>query len=131
MSIKRKFQIFYNQRFRKTEYQAKLVASRIDDTGFSFIVEHPALAEITELWVKFFIEQGASNFVEMTIFDKATMQDYMFTMRKRGRYDKFDVIKICRNALNEIAYLDGDAQQLRYIAQVALDKIGWDDHETD
>lgn len=119
---KRTFKAAFNLVFRRREIDLKLKEFSIDENTWNIRVEHPQVTVIAEALGKYFIECGASNFLEMTMFDPASIGVFTLTMQRMGKPNDAKVRELMRQALETI-YADPD--QARTVAEATLLKLGY------
>ena len=115
---------WFNQTFRRKTFEAKLVELNMNEQRVETTWEFPAIAVLTREVVELHRLTGARNFVETTVFDRATMQAYIITVQKHGRPTPSEVTSILRKAMEDIRELSTQEPVLA-VAEEALRKVGY------
>lgn len=105
---KRRIQAWVNEnithRGETPEEFLKIKKLTIDEKGqVDALLSHPNVAMLALEAAQWFNETGATNYVEYRLYDRASRRPYTITIKPEYRFDKDDVVRIMREALEEIA----------------------------
>lgn len=109
----------YNRIFKREQIAALFKRMEFQDNTLKVLAEHPTIAIIANEIGKSFIKAGAVNYLEMTMFDPATIGFFtiLVTPQKHGVLAQGQIINKYRDALERIA---ADPHNAAEIAQSAL-----------
>lgn len=100
--MNRKLKALFNRVFRRKEIALEFQRFHYENNKLEFSAAHPQIGIIAGELGKFFIEVGASNFLELTMFDPATIGTFKMTMQREGRLGDREVREKMRSALEQI-----------------------------
>lgn len=115
---------WFNQTFRRKTFEAKLVELNMNEQRVEMTWDFPVIAVLTREVIELHRRTGARNFVETTVFDRATMQAYIITVQKHGRPTPSEVTSILRKALEDIRE-HSTQEAILAVAEEALRKVGY------
>jgi hypothetical protein len=122
MNLKRRACAIYNRIVHRDRVRAELESLNFADGRMDVLMKHPSMQIIAAEVGKFFADMGASNYVEMTMFDVATMQTYALVIQKVGRPTPHEVNAQLREALETI---DQQPEIARPMADLTLRSLGY------
>lgn len=118
----RTLKALFNVIFRRREVMRIKELHYADDKLDIIYADYPGIKVMAKELGEFFIKVGGTNFVQISLFDPATMATYDLTIQKRGRYFPSQVISQLRAALEMI---QDDPSQAEQIADAALKSVGY------
>jgi hypothetical protein len=80
----RRLKALYNRTFRKREIEAQLVSLDFQDGNMDAVLKFPGIAILTNQIAGYFDETGGKNWVEVTMFDNASMRMFVVTIQRKG-----------------------------------------------
>lgn len=80
----RRIKAAFNLVFRRKQIDIVLKSVEFKDSTANVVLQHPEFAHIANELGKFFIAAGGKNYVELTLFDPATIGMYTLNMQKIG-----------------------------------------------
>lgn len=95
-----------------------------DDGKFELTARHETIRIIASELGKYFQECGGVNYVEMQMFDPATIGLFTVTIRRSGGKEPSQVNEALRDALESIYEQTADANA-RETARLTLIKLGY------
>ena len=98
-------------------------AGQLRDWQMKIGVQNPTVAVLTAELVSFFKEQAGINYVELTVTDSTTEEQYTLSLRKKGGKEPSELVAIMKPALEQIATGVGDDAAT---ARLALVECGYD-----
>lgn len=123
-TIERVIRVLYNRLFRREEMKLMLEYVHFDRGAMEITAQHEAVSIIASELGKYFQECGGVNYIEMQMFDPATIGLFTVTIRKSGGKEPSQVNEALRDALESIYELTDD-KSARETARLALTELGY------
>lgn len=123
-SVERVIRVVYNRLFKREEYSTALRQFSYEDSTLKALYEGADMRVIAEEVGRFFANSKAANFLEMRMFDPATMREYTMTVRPTDRPTPSEVAAEMRDALESIYELTTDTDA-RETARLTLTELGY------
>lgn len=123
-SVERVIRVVYNRLFKREEMALMLEHVHFEKGVMEMTARHEAVSIIASELGKYFQECGGVNYIEMQMFDPATIGLFTVTIRKSRGKEPSQVNETLRNALESIYELTTDTDA-RETARVALTELGY------
>lgn len=124
--ISRKLRVAYNRIFHANQYDSliKKFTYEADESGTrsEAAFEHPAVGVLASEIGNLFIKAGGINYVQFTVFDKASMRPFEVTIRNAERPSPAEIVDQLRMALYKI---EAKPDEARSIANEVLARLGY------
>lgn len=80
----KRLRILFNRTFRRKEFELKLksVNANFETDTLQVVGEHPFALKMAEEMVDLFIDSGATNYLELRLFNPADMNSYIFRIQR-------------------------------------------------
>lgn len=123
-TAERIIRVLYNRVFRREEMKLMLESIHYEEGKLEMTARHEAVAIIASELGQYFQEAGSANYVEMQMFDPATIGLFTVTIRKSRGLEPSQVNDKLRRALEEIYELTPDTAT-RCTAETTLRELGY------
>ena len=116
--------VLYNRVFRREEMKLMLEHVHFEDGKMDITARHKSVSVIASELGKYFQECGGVNYIEMQMFDPATIGLFTVTIRKSRGFEPSQVNDKLRGALESIYELTDD-KSARETARLTLTELGY------
>lgn len=123
-TIERVIRVLYNRVFRREEMNLMLEHVHFEHGKMEITARHEAVSIIASELGKYFQECGGVNYIEMQMFDPATIGLFTVTIRKARGLEPSQVNDKLRHALESIYELTDD-KSARETARLTLVELGY------